>query len=1332
MYVLKDAGEFGESLISRTGVRKGEEDRHLSANACLTPVCAVHGQAVTTVEGIGNTKTGLHAVQQRIAAAHGSQCGFCTPGIVMSMYSLLRACYVEGGGRAPTMKDMEVAFQGNLCRCTGYRPIIEGFRTLTEEWERCGSRLSAVNGTSTTNGCCKGLANGCSKGDPNGWCCKANGDGGCCSSSGELLAPGDVEILFDTSKFKPYDSSQEPIFPPELKISPELDHQFLTVKGPRVTWYRPTTLEQLLLLKHKHPQARIVVGNTEIGVEVKFKNCLYPVLIHPTKVKELRAIQHTATGIRFGSSVTLNEIDSTLKMVMEELPEHKTRIFKAIVDMLHWFAGKQIRNVAAVGGNIMTGSPISDLNPIFMAANCEIQLVSKDGRPRTVIMDGSFFTGYRKNIVKPDEVMLSIMIPYSHEGIFFKAYKQARRRDDDISIVNAAFNIEIEKETIPIVKKANLVFGGMAPTIVESKKAARIIQGRKLDMLLVEDVCNALADDLPLSPDAPGGMVAYRKALTLSFFYKFFVDVYKKIDHNDSDKQCLPERILSASQEFTGKQSQSSQYFQVVPPNQPKIDPIGRPIPHLSAFKQATGEAVYCDDLPHLEDELYLSLVFSTRAHAKIVKVDPGPALAVKGVHAFFSASDVDPDRNHFGSEISDEEIFAASTVNCVGQVIGAVVAINQATAQQAAKLVNVVYEDIHPVILSIDDAIAKESFHPGTNRVLKYGDLDAGMKTSEHVLHGEVHIGGQEHFYLETNCSIAIPKEGGHELELICASQSPAEMQKFISEVVGMPASHIVCRVKRLGGGFGGKETRSAIVALPVAIAAIKLNRPVRCMLDRDEDMIATGGRNPFHGKYKIGFSKEGKILAYQLEVYNNAGYTIELSCSVLERALLHSLNSYNIPNIKCEGVSCKTNLPTNTAFRGFGTPQAVFIVENAIMDMSAILGVDPAMIREKNLYEEGDTTHYNHVLEHCTLKRCWNECLKRSEYNQRRQEVNDFNRQHRWRKRGLCILPTMFGISFTVSFINQTGALVMVYTDGSVLLTHGGTEMGQGLHTKMVQVASRVLEIPEDIIYISETATDKVPNGPPTAASTGSDLNGMAVMYACQTIKERLKPYRTADPKGSWQDWVNAAYYDRVSLSATSFYKTPDVGYDWETHSGKPYNYFTYGVACSEVEIDCLTGDHQVLRTDIVMDLGESLNPAIDIGQVEGAFIQGYGLFTMEELTYSPKGILYSRGPGAYKIPGFADIPAKFDVALLRGAPNPRAVYSSKAVGEPPLALAMSVFFAIKDAISFARSEVGLTGPFRMDSPATAARIRMACQDHFTKKVEIEEGITPWNIVP
>lgn len=457
-----------------------------------------------------------------------------------------------------------------------------------------------------------------------------------------------------------------------------------------------------------------------------------------------------------------------------------------------------------------------------------------------------------------------------------------------------------------------------------------------------------------------------------------------------------------------------------------------------------------------------------------------------------------------------------------------------------------------------------------------------------------------------------------------------------------------------------------------------------------------------------------------------------MDLSHGVMDRALFHMDNSYSIPNIRGVGIVCKTNLSSNTAFRGFGGPQGMMVTESWMSDIALKCRLPLEEVRQLNLYNEGDLTHFNQKLEGFTLRRCWEECLVNSDYHSRRKLIDEFNQQNRWKKRGMAIIPTKFGISFTIPFLNQAGALVHVYTDGSVLLTHGGTEMGQGLHTKMIQVASKTLGIPTSKIHISETSTNTVPNTSPTAASVSADINGMAVSDACQRILKRLEPIIRAKPKGSWEDWVSAAYYDCVSLSATGFYRIPDLGYDWDKNEGKPFHYFSYGVACSEVEIDCLTGDHKNLRTDIVMDVGSSLNPAIDIGQIEGAFVQGIGLFTLEELRYSPEGNLYTRGPGMYKIPAFGDIPTEFHVSLLRDCPNSKAIYSSKAVGEPPLFLSASVFYAIKDAIVSARAESGLTGPFRLDSPATPERIRNACVDDFTKLCPPAKPGTfkPWSV--
>uniref|UniRef100_A0A8C0V931 Xanthine dehydrogenase/oxidase n=1 Tax=Cyanistes caeruleus TaxID=156563 RepID=A0A8C0V931_CYACU len=1249
---------------------------HHTANACLFPICALHHVAVTTVEGIGNTKSRLHPAQERIAKSHGSQCGFCTPGIVMSMYTLLR------NNPEPHMEDIEDAFQGNIHSPAGVQP------GRTVFCKSCNVlmlfRMAEV--------CLFPLQNG-----------------GCCG--GKTMTSSS---LFNSSEFQPLDPTQEPIFPPELMTQSNKQQKQMCFKGERVMWIQPTTLSELVALKSQYPNAKLVVGNTEVGKR--------KMIIAPAWIPEMNAVQHTETGVTIGAACTLKSVEEVMRKAVSDLPPYKTEIFQAVLEQLRWFAGPQIRNVAAIGGNIMTASPISDLNPVLMASGSKLTLVSKEGR-RTVTMDEKFFTGYRKTIVKPEEILLSVEIPYSKKGEYFSAFKQASRREDDIAIVTCGMRV-LFKDGTSQVEEIKLSYGGMAPTTILALKTCKELTGRGWNDKLLQDACRLLSGEMDLSPSAPGGMVDFRRTLTLSFFFKFYLTVLQKLSKSGTASQLGIYLLsyLSVSNPFSSasRVDQPCVLLQEVPKGQAVEDMVGRPLVHVSASKQASGEAVYCDDIPHYENELYLTLVTSTKAHAKILSVDTSEAQSVPGFVCFVSAKDV-PGSNVTGIA-NDETVFAKDVVTCVGHIIGAVLADTQEHSRRAAKAVKIKYEELKPIV-TIQEAIEKQSFFKDIKRINK-GDVKKGFEESDHILEGEMYLGGQEHFYLETHCTLAVPKGEDGEMELFVSTQNPMKTQEFAANALGVPSNRVVVRVKRMGGGFGGKETRSTILTSVVAVAAFKTGRAVRCMLDRDEDMLISGGRHPFLGRYKVGFMKNGRVKSLEVSYYSNGGNSVDLSHGV---TLLHLDNSYNIPNVSSVGIVCKTNLPSNTAFRGFGGPQGMMIAECWMSDLARKCGLPPEEVRKLNLYHEGDTTHFNQKLEGFTLRRCWDECLSSSSYHARKKLIEEFNKQNRWKKRGMSIIPTKFGISFTVPFLNQAGALVHVYTDGSVLLTHGGTEMGQGLHTKMIQVASRALGVPTSKIYISETSTNTVPNTSPTAASVSADINGMAVYNACQTILKRLEPIKQSNPKGSWEDWIKTAYESCVSLSATGI---PDVGYNFEKNEGKPFSYFSYGVACSEVEIDCLTGDHKNIRTDIVMDVGTSLNPAIDIGQIEGAFVQGIGLFTMEELRYSPEGNLYTRGPGMYKIPAFGDIPTEFYVSLLRDCPNSKAVYSSKAVGEPPLFLSASVFYAIKDAIYSARKDSGLTEAFRLDSPATPERIRNACVDIFTKMCPSAEPGTfkPW----
>ncbi|CAL8288367.1 unnamed protein product [Lota lota] len=1254
---------------------------HSSVNGCLAPVCSLHLSAVTTVEGIGSVARQLHPVQERIAKAHGSQCGFCTPGMVMSMYALLR------NNPSPEMTHIEDAFQGNLCRCTGYRPILEGYKSFTKE-----------------GGCCGG-------GGREGGCCLANGNkaDGTLTNENKDEVPGESMPLFQPSEFTPFDPTQEVIYPPELmalnQAGPPGSLRFL---GERVEWLQPSSLEELLQLKKLHPQAKLVVGNTEVGIEVKFKNMLYPVILAPAFIPELQDIQHTEQGIEFGAACTLTCVGEELKQAVSTSPAHKTQVFQAVLEQLRWFAGLQIRNVAAIGGNIMTASPISDLNPVLQATGCTLTLASTDG-VREVQMDEEFFQGYRKTAVQPQEILLSVMIPYSTQWQFVSAFKQSLRREDDISIVTTAMNVTFTPGT-SVVKELKLSYGGMGPTTVLARDTASKLVGRHWGEELLEVACSSLAEEMTVDPSAPGGMVTYRRTLTLSLFYKFYLTILQKLAQEDLGSDCL-----SATDLYHSEIPTSVQVYQDVPEGQQMEDVVGRPIMHLSALTQATGEAAYCDDIPHYENELYVALVTSSKAHARILSIDSSEAELMPGVVACVFADDI-PGSNITGPAFLDETVLAHDTVTCVGHIIGAVVADSQVHAQRAARAVNITYQDITPLIITIQDAIAAQSFYQPI-RTLQRGNLAEGFKLADYILEGEVHIGGQEHFYLETNVTLAVPRGEDGEMELFVSTQSTAKTQVHTHTQLQRPVD--AC-LDRTGG--------------PTKDIAIPPGKRGPREETREEEEEKKRMRNPYYAKYKVGFQQSGKVMALDVSYYSNAGNSMDLSLSIyiMDRALFHMENSYYIPHIRGRGFLCKTHLPSNTAFRGFGGPQGMLVTESWMSDMALELGLPAEQVRRVNLYQQGEQTPYNQVLDHLTLDRCWDECLRRSHYHQRLEALHQYNRQNRWTKRGLAIIPTKFGISFTALFLNQAGALVHIYTDGSVLLTHGGTEMGQGLHTKMVQVASRVLGVASSKVHVSETSTSTVPNSSPTAASASSDLNGAAVQNACEVLRKRLEPYRTQNPNGKWEDWVKAAYFNRVNLSANGFYKTPDLGYDFETNSGRPFNYFSYGVACSEVEVDCLTGSHKNLHTTIVMDVGHSLNPAIDIGQVEGGFLQGVGLFTLEELRYSPQGVLLTQGPGSYKIPSFGDIPSQLVVSLLRDAPNDKAIYSSKAVGEPPLFLAASVFFALKDAVVWSRTQAGLSGPCRLDSPATPERVRLACQDRFTALCPPAEPGTfqPWDV--
>ncbi|KAF7648726.1 hypothetical protein LDENG_00152770 [Lucifuga dentata] len=1259
---------------------------HHSANACLLPLCQLHGAAVTTVEGIGSTKTRIHPVQERIAKAHGSQCGFCTPGMVMSMYALLR------NKPQPSMEDITQALAGNLCRCTGYRPIVDGCRTFCQE------------------------AN----------CCQLNGNKDCCLNRNKNTEPEqEAPQLFDKDDFLPLDPTQELIFPPELILMAQsASPQTLTFRGERMTWVSPASMEELIQLKAKHPEAPLVIGNTNIGPEIKFKGVLHPLIISPTRVMELFEVTVTEQGVWVGAGCSLSGVQSGLENVVHQIPGEKSELLRALIQQLKNLGSQQIRNMASFGGNIVSAYPNSDLNPVLAAGKCNVSVVSCRGRLE-VPLNQNFFVGFGKTVLKPDEIVVSVFIPFSRKGEIVRAFRQAPRKEAALATVTTGMRVFFS-EGSSVVQDLSIFYGGVGPTTVSAAKTCAAIIGRPWDEQTLTQAYDILLDELSLPPSAPGGKVEFRRLLTLSFLFKFNLEVLQKLREMKVITNELPEKMQI--QPLPREIQPSLQKFQNVSKDQSDQDPVGRPIMHRSAFSQATGEAVYCDDLPTTDGELFLAVVTSTRPHAKITGLDVSEAMQLPGVVDVITHKDI-PEKKVCSTCGYDEELLAEKEVSCIGQLLCAVVADTRAHAKRGAKAVKISYEDLPDLVFTVDEAIEKKSFFK-PQRAIQRGNVTEAFTKVDQVYEGEIRLGGQEHFYMETQSMLVVPVGEEREFNVYASTQWPTYTQEAIAETLAIPSNRITCHVKRMGGAFGGKVTKTAILACITSVAAWKTGRAVRCVLERGEDMLITGGRHPVLGKYKVGFMDDGRIMAADIQYYSNAGCFVDESVMVIEKILLHFDNAYNIPNLRGYAAACRTNLPSNTAFRGFGVPQSMLVVENMINDVAMTLRRPADQIREINMYKGPSLTHYKMEFNPENMLCCWEKCKAKSEYDARRRAIDQFNQQSRWKKRGMAIIPIKYGIAFAEGFLNQAGALVHIYKDGSVLVTHGGTEMGQGIHTKMQQVASRELHIPSSKIYISETSTNTVPNSCPSAASFGTDANGMAVKNACQTLYKRLEPIRQKNPKGSWDSWVNDAFLEKISLSATGFYRGPDCYMNWDKGEGLPYAYFTYGVCCSEVELDCLTGDYRTVRTDIVVDIGRSVNPSVDIGQIEGAFMQGLGLYTLEELKFSPSGLLYTRGPSQYQIPAVCDVPLQFNVYLLPDSQNPHAIYSSKGIGEPILFLGSSVFFAIKDAVAAARVDSGLLGPFSLNSPVTAERACLACASPFSQKIPVCEpdSVKPW----
>ena len=1200
-------GDCGACTVALVERRHDGHTTYRAINACIALVPMFADREIVTVEGLSAEGEPLHPVQQAMVECYGSQCGFCTPGFVVSMF--------EGHYRDDCTSERAIVDQlnGNLCRCTGYRPIRDAMTRANAQRTKDKFRL-------------------------------------------RLAEP--------------------------LPAVPQLDH---AARGER--FLRPASLEHLLEIKRAHPESVLIAGATEIGVEINKKARRFPFLVSTEAVPELRRIEKKPDGWHIGGASTLTDLEEALG---GSIP--------AIDKMLWAFASRQIRNRATLAGNLVTASPIGDMPPVLLALDADVVLARAGGQRRVPVAE--FFTGYRTTALAPDEVLTSTILPHAPAGIrrITESYKVSKRRELDIAIVAACFSLDLRGETIA---RARLAYGGVAATPIRAKKTEALLEGKPWNEDTVRAALPTLATEMQPIDDVRSG-AEFRRGLVVSLFEKFFRG-------ESSEGQDEPFVYVQST------------------PNFP-TDPT-RGLAHESAVGHVTGRARYVDDEAHQRGPmLELWPVMSPHAHARITRRDATKAREMPGVRAILFAENI-PGTNDVGAVRHDETLLAKDEVCFHGHMVAAVVADSYEEARAAAGIVEVEYEPL-PAILSIEDAIAKDSFHTAPSRIAR-GDAKAAIAKAPRKLSGVLDIGGQEHFYLESHASWAELGDDG-DVFVSSSTQHPSEIQIVVAHVLDLPRNKVVVQSPRMGGAFGGKETQGNTWAALVALAALKTRQAVRVMLDRDLDMMLTGKRHPFRLAWAAGFDDDGHLLALDCDVVSDGGWAIDLSEAICDRALFHIDNAYFVPTLDVRGRVAKTNHVSHTAFRGFGGPQGMLCIEEILDRIARTLGLLPEEVRKKNLYRgsgETATTHYGQAIEDNRIGAIWSDLEADASLASRRHEIAAFNAQNRFKKRGIAITPVKFGISFTATFLNQAGALVLAYRDGTLQVNHGGTEMGQGLQTKVRGIAMRELGLPAEAVRVMKTRTDKIPNTSATAASAGADLNGAAVRLACEQLRNRLLPLAatmldvppetigfenslviSGEKKITFADLCNRAHAEQVSLSATGFYRTPGISWNKTTGKGKPFYYFAFGAAVTEVEVDALSGMKRVRRVDILHDVGDSLNPGIDRGQIEGGFIQGMGWLTGEELKWDSSGRLGTHSASTYQIPSMGDAPPDFRVRLFPNAPQKGTIHGSKAVGEPPLMLAISVREAIRDAISAFGTPGGMID---LPCPATHEAIYLAVQN-------------------
>ncbi|MEO7732098.1 MAG: molybdopterin cofactor-binding domain-containing protein, partial [Kofleriaceae bacterium] len=1221
-------------------------------NSCLRPLCLLDGQSITTTEGIGNVRDGVHPVQHAIVACNGSQCGFCTPGFVMNMFAGLQA------GTPLTARAIEDRFDGHICRCTGFRPILQAMRTFAVDGRDLRPADRAAEGQ-------RGVVDGAKHAE-------SHANHACQPVAGE--APPIAH------------PAATAVFPEALKARVRA-HPELHFHGRGHDWWRPDGLAavQALLRQTAGDRAsvKLVGGNTDVGIYKADVNDPR-VLIDLGGVRELRGIAADADGVRIGAAATLEELVEWIDAHAGDDPR-----FAGLVDLrrhLDIVANLQVRSAGTVGGNIMmarlratTPAPFpSDLLLVFsaLAGTCTIASTAYERGQRRFSLDD--LPG--ADALPVDAVVVDFHLPWTAERQIVRSYKVRMRNEDSHPIVNAAFRVQLAAGA-PVVESAWLYLGGIAALPVRAARTAAALVGARWSEatlaavlpVLEAEVAEAIRD-FAGTEFLPRG---YRASLCQTLFYKFYVHVAQvrgvPISPEIASAGELERRPLSRGVELT------SVY--------PREGAVGMPILKRTAFLQATGEAIYTVDLPLPPHGLAAAYVLARIARGTFAWRGGSPEAALRaiqdqvpGVVDLVTVDDVATRASNLVGMGGDDPVFAQDgAILSWGQPIALVLARDDQAAQAAARALEtsqIAYQPASPV-LEIEQALAEPdgqgvfSDLPMLDhipQITRAGSDAAWLAQPDHPLpgdglvHGVQRSGAQAQFYLEVQNCLVVPGEANR-LDIYCSTQQPAGVQSTIAGVLGLANAEVQVHTRRLGGGFGGKQFRPGVVAAAVAVAARKLRRPVKLVLTRNQDMATIGKRHPYRGTFAASHAADGTIHAMRLDFVSNGGCTYDASFPIMDLSQQNGDSAYYIPTFRTTGTVARTNLASNTAMRSFGVIQATLCLEEAIERVAHATGLLPEDVRHKNLYRTATPTawqrnHFGQDLKYCNVAELFDHLRAHCAFDRRQAEVAAFNARHRWKKRGISLMPFKYGVGYQPRLLEQGAAYVSIYApDGTVLVQHGGIEMGQGIHTKMSQIAAQELGIPIQLIRIGDTWTGVAPNADPTAASSGSDLFGSAVKLACEKLRGRLQHYCSDSstptwigaPPAHWAAVVGGAYAARVDLQAEATYRTPYIDDLGGTHQyGRAFLYFTYSAACSEVEIDVLTGETTILRTDILFDNGRSLNPCLDTGQLEGGFVQGAGLMLSEQMMYTADGALYSDGTWDYKPPGAKSIPIELNVRL------------------------------------------------------------------------------------